>query len=228
MRITLIGGTGKEGRGLAVRWARAGHQVFIGSRDAQRGRDKAAEFAVLAGQPIQGGDNAWAVEQGEIALLSVPYAAHAATLQALAKPLKGRLLIDITVPLRPPKVRRVHLPEGGAAALEARQLLGEDTPVVAALHHVSSVHLGDPDHPIDSDVLVCGDQDEAKETVMGLVKDLGLRPVDAGPLANAVALESLTPVLLHINKRYKSKGAGLRITGVDADTRAGSAGAGDA
>jgi NADPH-dependent F420 reductase len=118
------------------------------------------------------------------------------------------------VPLRTPKVTRVHLPEGHAAALEAQALLGEGVRVVASLHHVSSVHLADADHAIDCDVLTCGDDNDAVELVCGLIGDLGMRGVHAGALANAVALESLTPVLIHLNKKYKSAGTGLRITGI--------------
>ncbi len=207
MRIGIIGGTGKEGRGLAVRWKRAGHEVRIGSRDPERGAAKASELGV------DGGGNPEACD-ADVVVLAVPYSAHAPTLSALKPHLAGKVLIDITVPLKPPKVREVHLPEGTAAALEAQALLGDATQVVGALHHVSSVKLGDPDADIDCDVLVCGDDAAAKETVIGLVEQLGVRAFDVGPLRNAVALESLTPILLAINKRYGAKGAALRITGV--------------
>ena len=218
MRIGIIGGTGREGRGLALRWARAGHDIAIGSRNSERGAAAAVELTgVLAkagiDKTIVGGDNAWAVGQGELALLAVPYSAHRATLTSLEGALAGKIMIDITVPLRPPKVRKVHLPEGSAAALEAQAILGDDVRVVATLHHISSAHLGDLDHEFDSDVLVCGER-EARATVIGLIRDLGLNGLDAGPLANAVALESMTPVLLHLNKHYNGLGCGLRITGI--------------
>jgi NADPH-dependent F420 reductase len=218
MRIAVVGGTGKEGRGLALRWARAGHQVLIGSRDAERARQKAVELSGSAGPAsavlLEGGDNAWAVRQAEVVVLSVPYAAHESTLRELAEELAGRVLIDITVPLRPPKVTEVHVPPGTAAALEAQALLGDATAVAAALHHVSSVHLADPEHAIDCDVLVATDDDRAREVTLRLVGDLGLRGLDAGPLRNAAALESLTPVLLYLNKRYKGTGAGIKFTGL--------------
>jgi hypothetical protein len=124
----------------------------------------------------------------------------------------GKVLVDVTVPLRPPKVSRVHLPAGGAAALEAQALLGGATPVVAALHHVSAAHLGDLAHAVECDVLVAADDARAKATVIGLVGDLGMRGLDAGPIVNAIALESLTPVLIHLNRVYKSKGAGVVFT----------------
>jgi hypothetical protein len=209
MRIGIVGGTGREGKGLALRWARAGHTVKIGSRDAERARARAAEL----GAGIEGGDNAWCVADADAVLLSVPYAAHAETLKGLAAALEGRVLIDITVPLKPPKVSQVNLPEGRAAALEAQAILGAGTRVVAALHHVSSAHLGEPDHSIECDVLLCGDDEAAKTLVIGLIQDLGLRALDAGPLQNAVALESLTPVLLFLNKKYKGT-AGIRFTGL--------------
>ena len=214
MRIAIIGGTGKEGRGLALRWARAGHAIYIGSRDAERARSTASELAALSDARIFGGDNAWAVGEAELAVLSVPYAAHSATLGALKSALAGKILIDISVPLKPPKIRQVSLPEGKSAALEAQALLGLETPVVATLHHVSSVHLGDTGHEMDCDVLACSDHPQALELVLGLISDLGMRGLDAGRLVNSIALESLTPVLLHLNKRYESAGVGIRLTGL--------------
>jgi NADPH-dependent F420 reductase len=214
MKIAIVGGTGKEGRGMAVRWTRAGHDVWIGSRDAERARLCAEELSRLAGHPVAGGDNTAAVEQAELVVLAVPYSAHRETLLGLKAALRGKILVDITVPLKPPDVRRVALPEGKAAALEAQALLGADTKVVAALHHVSAVHLSDLEHLLDCDVLACSDDRAALELVLGVIQDLGTRAFDAGPLANAVALEALTPVLLHLNRRYKSPGAGIRFTGV--------------
>jgi 8-hydroxy-5-deazaflavin:NADPH oxidoreductase len=208
MRIGLVGGTGREGRGLAQRWARAGHAIAVGSRQAERGRACAAELGV------SGGDNASAVAGAEVVVVCVPYTAHAETFAQLAGQLSGQVVIDITVPLRPPRVREVHLPAGQAAVLEAQELLGPDVKLVAALHHVSSAHLSELDASIDCDVLVCSDHDRARQITIGLIADLGLRGLDAGPLRNAIALESLTPVLLYLNRRYKSSGAGLRITGL--------------
>lgn len=219
MRIAVLGGTGKEGRGLALRWAIAGHAVSLGSRDAERARECAAQLAShghghgLGCGTIDGGDNAWAVARSEVVLVSVPYSAHAGLLRELKLALEGRVVIDITVPLSPPRIAEVHLPPGHAAALEARAILGPAARVVATLHHVSSSHLGDPQRAIDCDVLVCSDHDDARSLVIGLIGDLGMRGLDAGPLRNAVALEALTPVLLHLNKRYGSK-TGVRFAGV--------------
>ena len=214
MNIGLIGGTGREGRGLALRWARAGHAIRIGSRDAAKAKAKADELRAEGAPGIEGGDNAWAASNAEVVLLSVPYGAHQETLEALRPQLEGRILIDITVPLKPPKVAEVNLPAGHAAALEAQAIVGPSCKVVAALHHVSSVHLGDPDHALECDVLVCADDVGARETVIRLIEDLGTLALDAGPLKNAVALESLTPVLLHLNKHYKKTGIGIRFTNV--------------
>lgn len=223
MRIALLGGTGKEGKGLALRWALVGHEIAIGSRDAERGRAGAALLtehlrqghSAEAGKvSISGGDNLWAASAADIAVLCVPYAAHGDTLRTLGSALGGKILMDLTVPLVPPKVQRVHLPPGRAAALEAQELLGSSVRVVAALHHVSSAHLVSPGHPIDCDVLVCADDADASAQAIALIGQLGVRALDAGPLENAIALEAFTPVLLHLNRRYKSRGSGLRITGI--------------
>jgi NADPH-dependent F420 reductase len=213
MKIAVVGGTGKEGSGMALRWAKAGHEVFIGSRDAPRAEAKAAELQQLAGGKISGGENAWTVAEAQVVVLSVPYAAHRQTLESLKAGLAGRTLIDVTVPLKPPQVRRVHLPEGLAAALEAQAIVGPSVPVVAALHHVSSQHLLDLEHALDCDVLACSDDPKALELCLGLIRDLGTRAFDAGPLANAIALESLTPLLLHLNRQYKTS-VGIRLTGI--------------
>ncbi|MCA1664377.1 MAG: NADPH-dependent F420 reductase [Myxococcales bacterium] len=216
MRIAIIGGTGKEGGGLAIRWARAGHAVVIGSRDGEKARARAAELNAAcdgaAAVAVAGADNVEAAGSAEVAVLTVPYAAHAETLRAIKTVMAGKVLVDVTVPLKPPKVGRVQLPPGRAAALEAQELLGPSTPVAAALHHVSHAHLADPNAAIDCDVLVVADDERARTVALELVRALGLRGLDAGPLDNAVALESLTPVLIHLNKKYKSAGAGIVFT----------------
>jgi 8-hydroxy-5-deazaflavin:NADPH oxidoreductase len=216
MRLGIIGGTGKQGSGLALRWARAGHAVAIGSRDAARARAHCAGLATGGHGAIAGGDYTWAAREADVVVLTVPYEAHRETLRAIQEAVAGRILIDVTVPLKPPKVSRVQLPVGQAAALEAQALLGPATTVAAALHHVSATHLADPSHPIDCDVLVVADDARAKAITLDLVRDLGLRGLDAGPLANAIALESLTPVLIHLNRTYKSQGAGIVFTNLPA------------
>jgi 8-hydroxy-5-deazaflavin:NADPH oxidoreductase len=208
MKIAIVGGTGKEGGGLARRWKRAGHTVVIGSRDADKARNKAAEIGA------EGMGNLEAAQAAEVVVVTVPYSAHEETLRAILPALAGKVLIDITVPLRPPKVNRVQLPPGRAAALEAQALVGAQTPVAAALHHVSHTWLADENAEAHCDVLVAADDERARTTTLALVRDLGLRALDAGPLDNAVALESLTPVLIHLNKTYKSAGAGIVFTGL--------------
>ncbi len=213
MRIGIVGGTGREGRGLAARWAAAGHRVLIGSRDAARAVERARELSTGAFQ-ITGGENGAIALESELVVLTVPYGAHGDTLRALRGTLDGKILIDLTVPLRPPAISVVHVPPGEACALEAQAIVGTTCKVVATLHHVSSTDLADVDRPLARDVLVCGDDAPAKGTVMALIGELGARALDAGPLRNAIALEALTPVLLHLNKTYSSKHAGLSITGV--------------
>lgn len=215
MTIAVLGGTGKEGSGLALRWARSGYVVLIGSREAARAQAKADELNQLLGDSyVIGMSNEEAAETADVIVLSVPYEAHKSTLESVRKSLTGKTLIDVTVPLKPPKVTHVYVPEGHSAALEAQKLLGDDVRVVAAFQNVSAVHLRDLEHAVDCDVLVCGDTEEAKADAIQLVEAAGMRGLDAGPLGNAVAIEGLTPVLLHINKKYKVKGSGIRITGL--------------
>lgn len=215
--IGVIGGTGKEGSALALRWALSGHRVVLGSREPARAQEKARELSARAGKPVQveGASNEEAARQGEVVVVTVPYAAHGDTLRALAPVVAGKVVLDVTVPIDPKAPSQVRLPSGGAAALEAQALLGPSVRVVSGLHHVSHTRLESGADPIEEgDVLVCGDDEAAVQQVLGLVAELGLRGVNAGKLKNAVALEALTPVLLHINKTYKIKGAGLKLTGL--------------
>lgn len=214
MKIGIIGGTGKEGSGLALRWAKAGHDVMIGSRDSERGASRAAELSESVDTPIQGGDNDEAIAHGRVIVLSVPFGGHRATLESFKPSLSGKIVIDLTVPLKPPKVSQVHLPEGESASLIAQSILGEDAVVVGAFHHVSSVNLTNIDEELHTDVLVVSDDKEARQMVIGLIEDMGARGIDAGKLRNSIALESLTPVLIHINKTYKVPGSGVHITGL--------------
>ncbi len=214
--LAILGGTGKEGAGLAMRWALKGYRVLIGSRSEERAQTRAAEMnAELGGEYLAGRGNAAAADAADIVILSVPYSAHAATLSGVREQCQGKVLVDLTVPLQPPDVRGVNLPPGGAAALEAQRLLGDAVEVVAAFQNVSAVKLRQLDKDVDCDVLVCGDSAEAKAQVIDLAAAAGMRGIDAGALKNAVAAESLTPVLLHINRVYKAQGAGIRITGLD-------------
>lgn len=215
-RVAVLGGTGKEGSGLAFRWAHAGYPIVIGSRSADKAEAAAAELKeALPSADIIGADNLAAAERGEIVVLSVPYGAHAATLESVRLQVQGKILVDVTVPLKPPKVTLIQLPEGRTAAEEAQAILGENVDVVSAFQNVSAVHLKDLDYDIDCDVLVTGDSAEAKQLIIELVAAAGMRGIDAGPLANAIVAESLTPMLIGINKKYGVKSSGIRITQID-------------
>lgn len=214
--VAVIGGTGKEGSGLAMRWALNGYRVIIGSRDAERAAAFAEDMNSKLGENVLVGmANPDAAAQANLVVLSVPYSAHKDTIASIQEQLAGKVLVDVTVPMMPPKVRTVHVPAGKAAALEARDMLGEGVRIVSAFQNVSAEKMQEPNLPVDCDVLVTGDDADAKADVIRLVEAAGMRGIDAGPLENAVAAESLTPVLLYINKKYGVKGAGIRITGKD-------------
>ncbi len=225
--IAVLGGTGKEGGGLAFRWAHAGYRVLIGSREATRAAAAAAELSasLLAARAaagladgsairIGGLTHREAVAQAAIVVLAVPWAVQQALALEVADLLAGRILVDVTVPLVPPKVDRVQLPDGGSAVEALARRLGPEVRVVSAFQNISATHLRDLGHAIDCDVLVCGDDVDAREAVVGLAHAAGLAAWHAGPLANSVGTEALTSLLIAINKRYKVPGAGIRITGV--------------
>ncbi|HQZ20636.1 MAG TPA: NADPH-dependent F420 reductase [Thermoflexales bacterium] len=218
MKIAVIGGTGKEGGGLAMRWAHAGHNVVIGSRDAAKAQASATELnaalqaAASHANNVTGADNLAAAQDAEVVVLSVPYSAHEGTIASILPALAGKVVIDVAVPINPTDFLRVSVPKGGSASKEAQTQIGDSAKVVAAFQNISATHLKKLDEKVDCDVLVCGDDTAAKQVVLGLVKDCGMIGWDAGPLDNAVVVEGLTPVLLGINKRHKVKGAGLRIT----------------
>lgn len=215
LTVAVIGGTGKEGSGLALRWASSGYRVIIGSRDAARAVQKAEELnASLGNAYLTGMENHAAAQAADLVVVSVPYDAHVGTLEAIKDAVQGKIVVDVSVPVVPPDIRTVHVPAGKAAALEAQVQLGPGVRVVSAFQNVSATHLKDLEHDVACDVLVTGDDAAAKEDVIKLVEASGMRGIDAGPLANAVAAESLTPILMYINRRYKVKGAGIVITGL--------------
>jgi NADPH-dependent F420 reductase len=146
--------------------------------------------------------------------LTVPYKAQGPTLTGLKDLLQGKILVDVTVPLAPPKVSHVSVPAGGSAGLEAQAILGDGVRVVSAFQNVGAAHLAEDDSHIDCDVLVCGDDKEAKAEAIALAEAAEMRGIDAGPLKNGVVIEGLTAVLIGINIRHKSKGAGIKITGI--------------
>lgn len=214
LSIAVLGGTGKEGKGLAYRWAKAGYQVLIGSRTPEKAILAAAEIIeIMEGQgSVVGMSNEEAARQANIVVLTVPYSAHGTTLENVKDALKGKLFIDVTVPLVPPKVSKVQMPPAGSAAQEAREILGEDVEVVAAFQNISHEHLLE-DGDVDCDVLVTGSSKSARHEALKLVEAAGLIGWDAGPIENSVVVEGLTSVLININKLYGSTHAGIRITG---------------
>ena len=209
--IAVLGGTGAVGSGLAFRWARAGYKVIIGSRNASRAEEAAD---AIDENGVTGADNETAARACDIAVLTVPFAAQRDTLAAVRAELQGKILIDVTVPLAPPRVSRVQLPAEGSAAQLAQSTLGDGVKVVSAFQSVSAHHLRDPEYDIDCDVLVCGDEKEAREATIVLIEAAGMKGIHAGLLANAAASEALTSVLIWINRRYKVPSAGIRITGL--------------
>jgi len=216
--IAILGGTGAEGSGLALRWAHAGHRVIIGSRDLAKAQAKAkalGEFLKKGNAP-EGSTNVAAAEAADIVVLTVPLLAQQSTIDEVHDALLGKILVDTTVPLAPPKVNRVQLPAEGSVVASIQKRLGANVRVVSAFQNVSAHHLKDLDHAIDCDVLVCGDNADARSLVIDLVKDLGLRGVHGGPICNSAAAEALTSILISINMAYKVPGAGIRITGVPA------------
>lgn len=214
-KIAVIGGTGAEGGGLALRLASAGHEVLIGGRDADKAVAAAdAINAQIGNKTVRGASATDAAADAEIVLMTVPYAGQQATALSIRDQLQGKILIDATVPLTPPKVGTVQLPSGGSAVAALQAELGDTVRVVAAFQNVSAHHLRDLDHAVDCDVLVCGNDAAACETVVALAQDIGLRGIHAGPVANAAAVEAMTSLLITINRRYKSSGSGVRITGI--------------
>lgn len=215
MTIAVLGGTGKEGKGLAYRWAKAGYKVIIGSRTLEKAEAAVAELAEILGDEaaIEGLDNLSAAQKADIAVLTVPYAAHKDTLLTVKDALQGKILVDVTVPLMPPKVTKVQMPPAGSAAQESVEILGEGVQVVDAFQNISHEHLmaeGDP----PCDVLVTGTSKAAREEVLKLIEAAGLTGWDAGPIENSVVVEGLTSVLIYINKQYGTNHAGIKITGV--------------
>ena len=199
------------GTGLAARLAQPGVRVLIGSRDRDRaGQAAAALNQSLGREIIEGRMNEDAVKEADLAVIAVPYEGHSKMVAELAPSLRGKLVIDAVVPLRK---GRPFAPPAGSALLEAQQILGADTPVVGALHNISALDLQAADAPL-GDVLVCGDSDSAKQQVIDLMARIGARAFDAGPAANAYVVEGITGVLIQLNRKYKSKHATLKITGI--------------
>ena len=213
--VAVVGGTGEQGRGLALRWSAAGYDVTIGSRASARARAEVEKLNRLHSNiSLSSDDNKGAARGADIIVLTVPFKFQLSTVEDIATCLDGKILVDVTVPLVPPKVARVQLPAAGSAVVNVQRILGENVRVVSAFQNVSAHHLNDLDHKIKCDVLVCGDDVEARQETIKLVAAAGMRGIHGGPLVNSVAAEALTSVLIGINRRYKIPGAGIIITGL--------------
>ena len=220
--VALIGGTGHLGAAIARRLARAGVPVIIGSRDPAKAAAAATALHADVGCSIGSAANADAAQAAGIIILTVPFASQEATLRDIAPGVAGKIVVDTTVPLMPPKVMRVQLPPEGSAAVRAQRILeeamhaggtgSEGVRMTSAFHNVAAHRLA-TDDPVDCDVLVFGDERAAREAVLRLVGLCGLRGLHGGALANSAAAEALTSVLIFVNKTYAADGAGLRITG---------------
>ena len=213
--VAVIGGTGAEGSAIALRLAHAGHRAIIGTRDPAKGAKIAGELNQLLGtSALEWRDNKGAAEAADIVVLTVPYSAQVAMVDGIRDALRGKILVDATVPLVPPKVSRVQLPAGGSAVAMVQARLGDTVRVVSAFQNVSADKLRQLGAEVDCDVLVCADDVGARQIVIDLVADIGLRGIDAGPVCNSAAAEALTSILISINRKYKVPGSGIRITGM--------------
>ena len=211
--IAIVGGTGDLGTGLARRFSRAGYRVTIGSRDTDRAQSRATALTRDLGVEVHGAVNAEAAAGADIVIMTVPFKSHERTLESIQAALEGKILVDATVPLVPPKLMRVQLPPNGSAAKRAQEFLGKDVRVVSAFQNVSAIHIQDEEHTLECDVLVCGNDNQARQTVIDLANAIGLTAWHAGPIDNSAAAEALTSILIFLNRRYRLQGAGIRITG---------------
>lgn len=206
--VAVIGGTGHLGAALAGRWAKAGIKIVIGSRDAGRAQAAADEM----GHGATGAANGDAAAQADIIVLAVPFAAQEGTIADIKDAAQGKILVDTTVPLVPPKVMRVQLPAEGCAAARTQALVGDGVTLISAFHNVAAHKLA-TDEVVECDVLVFGDDKNARQVGIALADAAGLRGLHGGALVNSAAAEALTSILIFLNKTYQVDGAGLRITG---------------
>ena len=219
--LAVIGGTGDLGTGLARRWVKAGYEVIIGSRTAEKAEAAARALGSIASGPRPRGlTNAEAARAGHVVVLTLPFATAPAVIDEIRGGVQGKLIVDTTVPLMPPRVARVQLPPAGSAAVAAQQRFGEGVRIVSAFHNVAAHKLEQLDLALDCDVLVFGDKAEDREVAIRLAEAIGVRGLHAGPLANSAAAEALTSVIIGINRTYKVDGASIRITGFGSPTTA--------
>lgn len=211
--IALLGGTGDLGTGLAIRWAKAGHEIVIGSRtQAKADAAVAALHDISPDTPARAMENPAAAQAGDLVVLTVPFAHQLSTLETVKSGLRGKILIDTSVPLMPPAVGRVQLPEGGSAGRRAQDFLGDEVQVVSAFQNVAA-HLLQNNVEIECDVLVAGNKPDARQRVIELIADAGMTGYHAGPIDNAAAAEALTSILIQINRRHEIDHSGIRIVG---------------
>jgi len=211
--LAIIGGTGALGTGLAMRWAGAGYPVVLGSRSSEKAKAAARDIEPGNGAPpVRGDDNLGAARAGDIVVIAVPFSSHDAILDEIEDAVVGKIVVDAVVPLVPPRVSLVQLPAQGSAAQIAHERIGDTARVVSAFHNVGAAKLR-AGGAVDCDVLVFGNDRSARDSVIALAEAIGTRGIDGGPIANSVAAEALTSILIGINRRYKVDGAGLRITG---------------
>lgn len=213
LTIAVIGGTGNLGQGLAYQFAKAGHRVIIGSRLAEKAEISARKTSAQSGRRVRGLENNAAAAEADLVFLTVPYSNHRIILESIYDEVQGKIFVDTTVPLNPPAVSRVHLPEEGMVAEQSQKFLGENVRVVSAFQNVAAAHLKDERHQADCDVLVCGNDPEARKIIIVLAEAIGFRALEAGTIENSAVAEALTSVLIFMNRLYKIKGAGIRITG---------------
>lgn len=211
--IAILGGTGDLGTGLAIRWSKAGYKIVIGSRTLEKAQNAVANLQTISPEtPADAMENADAAAAGDIVVLTVPAEHQLSTLAAVKDALVGKILIDVTVPLVPPKVGTVQLPEEGSAGKRAQNLLGEDVMVVTAFQNIAA-HLLKQDVQIECDVLVAGNKKVARDKVIRLAEEAGMTAWHAGPVENSAAAEALTSILIQINRRHDISHSGIKIVG---------------
>ena len=209
--IAVIGGTGGLGSALAFRWGNAGYKILIGSRNNEKASVSAQKLNDRLGKEVASGfNNREASKLAEIIVLTIPFPNHSDIIEEIKDEAQGKIVVDTTVPLIPPKVSRVQLPENGSVAKLAQEKLGQNVRLVSAFQNVAATAL-ESNEPLEGEVLVCGNDVEARSTVISIVEAAGLKAWHAGPIDNSVVTESLTPILIFLNKRYKLNGSGIRI-----------------
>ena len=211
--IAILGGTGDLGTGLAIRWSRAGHEIVIGSRTLEKAKAAVANLQRISpATPARAMENPDAAAAGDIVVLTVPAEHQVSTLETVRAGLAGKILVDVSVPLVPPRVGTVQLPEAGSAGKRAQDFLGDDVMVVSAFQNIAA-HLLQQDVHIECDVLVAGNRRAARDKVIDLAAQAGLTGWHAGPIENAAAAEALTSILIQINRRHDVSHSGIRIVG---------------